>query len=153
MTLPRLAQNLQAIDPNLAFYSYKDGETVTNTLRVFVAAVALVGYHGAGFVNSLFASRKQCLFEVSTYSDLNSTVGWRSNILLNKVSPFLVWHIYRIPLQQVLLTNHLEWNNLTDGQRNKIDHFIKDLPWVPMVPSDVHEMTDRLKNCLTGLWH
>ena len=48
---------------------YSGNESVSATLDLFASASAVVGFHGAGLVNSLYTPSPVCLMEVSTHLD------------------------------------------------------------------------------------
>mmetsp|Transcript_13095 Transcript_13095/g.44030 ORF Transcript_13095/g.44030 Transcript_13095/m.44030 type:complete len:206 (-) Transcript_13095:117-734(-) len=78
-------------------------------MRLFRDAESVVGYHGAGFVNTAF-SRYACVHELSTFNTLSTSLSdlWRTNKKpLLRVVPSLSWHLHLLPLKQLLLANNL----------------------------------------------
>lgn len=108
---------------------YTGAESPLETVRVFQRARYLVGYHGAGLVNAYFMHNATRILEISTFTDLNNTRPWRSNMKeVTKYGDFRT-RILRLPIQQIL--------HGAAYRHNDTDHFIKDLKYVPLTRHDI----------------
>ena len=75
-------------------------------VALFANARAVVGYHGAGFANTMFSTHGACVVEASTHSDLAGNGLWRTNAFMCLPwNPNLRWVVYRIPLAEMLSAN------------------------------------------------
>eukprot|EP00316_Scyphosphaera_apsteinii_P017008 CAMPEP_0119302262 /NCGR_PEP_ID=MMETSP1333-20130426/3889_1 /TAXON_ID=418940 /ORGANISM="Scyphosphaera apsteinii, Strain RCC1455" /LENGTH=182 /DNA_ID=CAMNT_0007304569 /DNA_START=452 /DNA_END=997 /DNA_ORIENTATION=- len=102
---------------------YAGTEKLRDVLQLFATAEAIVGYHGAGFANCVFA-RYACAHEMSSFTAMDTSIKrsniWRSNGLkcsteacastithgaLLKHAKTLSWHVHFIPLAQLMLAN------------------------------------------------
>ena len=69
----RMLHNEQAILSRLEsavgipFKAYRPEASFKDTIRLFAQAAAIVGYHGAGHINAVVATRRVCVLEISTY--------------------------------------------------------------------------------------
>jgi len=140
---------------------YHGHESLLETVRLFAGARVVVGYHGAGLVNTVFMPHRACVVEVSTYmapeeggaeqqlqlpatgpTNLTKHVGhyidlagskWRTNEPgIAPWNPKLTWTVYRLPLAQVLRAN-----NVTRWAWRRYPDALKFLPWVGLEPHDV----------------
>merc|ERR1712113_47866 len=50
--------------------TYDSDQTMGRTYIMFSRASGAVGYHGAGFVNLIFANTKACITEITTFYEL-----------------------------------------------------------------------------------
>lgn len=146
-----LREGLNAVLPR-PLVNYYGSESVADTIRMFVLANLIAGYHGAGIANAMFTSRPACVLEVSTFKDLKSKKPWRTNADLIKVSPNLAeWETYKLPLKQLLDANHLSWQSLASPSTDAVDvvdESIKDLPLVSLTSGDVEHMAGWVSRCL-----
>lgn len=94
--------------------------------RTFRDACLIVGYHGAGLVNAVFAQRPVCVYELSIRIATN--YRWRSNC------KSLATH----PAVQQCTTMYLHHSALVHLNRTHtdIDHHIKDMPRFAVPDSD-----------------
>jgi len=128
------------------YAEYRGTESVRDTIKLFVGAVGVVGYHGAGFVNALFTDHEVCAQEITTWKDAKSTEAWRSNEWLAQFNLRLHWNTYALPLSELL-----EANSVKDVHGNKdMDHFIKDLKWVHLTSLRASLVAHQLSTCLAS---
>ena len=119
---------------------YTGKESVMLTVQIFQKARYLVGYHGAGLVNAYFMNNGTRILEISTYSDLNNIVPWRSNMKeVTKYGTFAT-HVLRLPIQQLLKTNNVTY------RRNDPDYFVKNLKFVSLTKNDVVNIVEFAEN-------
>lgn len=139
------ARLLSALAARLGPITVYDGTiSVRATIALFAGARAVVGYHGAGFVNAIFARPPRnlsvCLWEYSTFADLHGTTPWRSNCArLERTNPLVRCHVYRLPLEQLRAAN--------PGQD---DADIQNYDYVELSELDVIETAEGLVRCLGG---
>ena len=89
-------------------YVYRGNESTAQTVDVFANARAVVGYHGAGFANTMMSTHGACVMEASTNANVYGTVPWRTNAFMCLPwNPGLRWAIYRVPLTHMLDANHV----------------------------------------------
>ena len=115
---------------------YTGKEDPRKTVEIFQKARYLVGYHGAGLVNAYFMNNETRILEITTYTDLNNSVPWRSNMKeVTKYGRFDT-SVLKLPIQQLLRTNNVSYTT------HDTDHFIKDLKFVSLTKSDVRKIVD-----------
>ena len=115
---------------------YYGTETPLNTVRIFQKARYLVGYHGAGLVNAYFMQNSTCILEISTFTDLNNSRPWRSNMKeVTKYGTFDA-QVLRIPIQQLLNSNRVKY------RARDTDHFVKKLKYVTLTDNDVRTIVE-----------
>ena len=91
-------------------YVYRGNETVAQTVGVFANARAVVGYHGAGFANTMLSAHGACVLEISTNTDTADENRWRTNAFMCLPwNPSLRWAVYRVPLTQMLDANSIKY--------------------------------------------
>merc|ERR1712013_120755 len=104
------------------------------------------GYHGAGFVNSIFNGHHLCVVELTTFKDRNCSdkTVWRSHPSLTAhdrpvwpltINPHVMWQIYGLPLHQLLSANYGNVTNCSEvvppDRGDDIDLWVKRLHWIP----------------------
>ena len=68
----------------------------------------MVGYHGAGFANTMLSTHGACVLEISTNTDTAGEKLWRTNAFMCLPwNPSLRWAVYRVPLPQMLDANSI----------------------------------------------
>ncbi|KAL3902682.1 MAG: hypothetical protein SGPRY_011965, partial [Prymnesium sp.] len=129
------------------------------TLELFGGAAGVVGYHGAGLVNSVFIPHAACVVEISTFLSTqreNSSIPWRANEHRRTLawSPAMLnWRYHRLSLDQILTANRVEIprdaNDLRrPTTRQRRNDFIKTLPLVPLSDADVISIGRLLRSCM-----
>lgn len=118
--------------------------SVKDTISLFRGASAVVGYHGAGLANVVFALNGTVVVEVTTYTDMNGTHSWRTN--MEKVTQWgtYVKHIIHIPLAELLRANTI--SHAKFGEVQDVDHFIKGLRYVPLAQREIETITRFLRS-------
>lgn len=155
---------------------YTGSETQTETMALFGGADAIVGYHGAGLINAVFAPNPICVVELSTYSStghgwsrqaaercntsmrfpvgsseptLARVITWRSNRDdVRRWNPKLDWRTHRLQLQQLLDANHWPCAALLPMHTRTRDLQIKVLRFVGLSNADVDNVANHLIPCL-----
>ena len=96
---------------------YFGNESQQETMALFANAAAVVGFHGAGFVNTIFPVRRCCVIEISTTRQWRptnrgaspnaplQTMVWRSNLEVADANRNLEWHVINISLAQIAARN------------------------------------------------
>ena len=70
----------------------------------------MVGYHGAGFANTMLSTHGACVLEISTNTDTAGEKLWRTNAFMCLPwNPSLRWAVYRVPLPQMLDANSIKY--------------------------------------------
>jgi hypothetical protein len=70
----------------------------------------VVGYHGAGFANTMLSTHGACVLEISTNTDTAGEKLWRTNAFMCLPwNPSLRWAVYRVPLPQMLDANSIKY--------------------------------------------
>lgn len=139
--------------------TYSGLESERATLELFGGAAGVVGYHGAGLVNSVFIPHAACVVEISTFLSTqreNSSIPWRANEHRRTLawSPaMLTWRYHRLSLDQILTANRVEIprdaNDLRrPTTRQRRNDFIKTLPLVPLSDADVISIGRLLRSCM-----
>ena len=94
----------------------------------------VVGYHGAGIANAFFMKNSTSILEISTYTDLNGTKPWRSNMHSVAMYGRYKQLVLRLPLQQLLTANNASYRTRDP------DHFIKNLRLVALTRKNIKEI-------------
>ena len=91
---------------------YTGQESPRDTVALFAHALGVVGFHGAGFVNTLFALRRCCVVEITTtrWLRLPSPSAprphvWRSNLEVADLNRRLEWHVMNVSLDAIAERN------------------------------------------------
>ena len=71
----KLSSHLKNIDADFQVVKYFGNITQAESIALFSRASGVIGYVGAGFVNTLFASNPQCVVEISTDEASSSESG------------------------------------------------------------------------------
>merc|ERR1712194_785353 len=113
---------------------FTGSESTLETVRAFAGAAGVVGYHGAGFANTIFNGRHVCVVEITTYKDVDCSdkTVWRSHPDLRTrgdkvppvtINPHAAWQLYLLPLLPMLQANHAEDRTDCgpDVERNKLE--------------------------------
>jgi len=110
-----------ATKKKLSQQTYHGNESLAETIRMFSAAVVIIGYHGAGFVNTIFAQNTTFVIEISTFlhPQIYSWKKWRSN---RWGSPRLKWRVLYVEHHHL---RPLPMQNHSNGTRYDWDHYIK----------------------------
>ena len=113
-------------------------------MRMFYNAKVVVGYHGAGFANTIFCRAGTVILEYTTFHDMDATQMWRSNEEIAKVHVGLIW------LKHTLDVDHLvDLDKLTNATDK--DHYIKGSRYVHVTGSDLYNSVERVKReCKTN---
>jgi len=136
---------VQLGDMPLPVTVYYGTEDVVSTVRMFTQAAEVLGYHGAAWANTLFAARRHCMHQITTFEDIEGERQWRVNSEV-KINPTGRLEIYNIPLRNVLEENEVELADFNKAPDK--DHFIKDLAWVPLKAYDVTMLKAGVCRCL-----
>ena len=117
---PALVSRLEMIAP---VKRYTGAESVTETMALFHNARAVVGYHGAGFGNTVFCKNGTRIVEVTTM--LGDGSLWRRNLgNTGKWGTYRTLHLY-VPVSNLLTDNGvLKWNvpNTTRAYKGFLKH-------------------------------
>jgi len=132
---------------HVGYAEYVGTETVTETFRIFMNAVGIIGYHGAALVNAVFTGIPSCVMEFTTYRDDKSAKVWRTNKALALENRFLSWHVLPIKLKTMLTVNGLKAPWFQDMRRDK---WIKHFHFVNLEDSDLAALNEGLRTCLKG---
>jgi len=99
--LAALRARLRRLRPPSVVIEYSGHEDVRSTVALFSRARAVVGVHGAGHANVLFAlSSRVAVVELSTWLDAARSVPWRSNGgVLSRWSTAIEWRTHRLPTE------------------------------------------------------
>lgn len=95
-------------------------ETMAETVKLFSSAAVMIGYHGAGMVNSVFMRKGALVIEITTFTDKPSTGSlevWRANM------PD-VHHGLGVDYSLHLVDHHHLWPRLADNITDW-DHTLK----------------------------
>lgn len=139
---------------------FSGDEGIRDTLRLFVAAAGVVGYHGAGFANTVFNGRKLCAVEITTTRDRDCTNQhvWRSHQKLKAnqqhlkavtINKLLLYRQVVLPLRQMLMANYgVAWCN--ESLPTNMDHFVKHLN-VSLNEKNIVKIAETTEKCLKSL--
>jgi len=121
---------------------YQGTESRSDTIAIFRDAALIVGFHGAGFVNTLFSRREPVyLYEWSAYKDANNTQEWRANsrqlVFWTSPNSQMIAKVAWLPFQQVVKNAKVQGDPF--GHID-IDHHIKDLEWIHPTDEDVERV-------------
>mmetsp|Transcript_3139 Transcript_3139/g.8050 ORF Transcript_3139/g.8050 Transcript_3139/m.8050 type:complete len:400 (+) Transcript_3139:54-1253(+) len=131
----------------LSVITYTRTETQAHTISLFAHASGVIGYHGAGAVNTLFSSRPLCMLEITTFmdADFSDNTVWRSNKKLAAINKNLIWLTHILPSRQV-------WNGRNHSLFGfDLDHQIKYLKWVTLEAKDIASIVARMGVCLRNV--
>jgi hypothetical protein len=117
---------------------YFGNETFQETVSLFYDSRVVVGYHGAGFANTIFCRNETIVLEFTTFHDLNGTKLWRTNEGVAQKHKGLKWIKHTIDIDH--LTDLDKLLNATDK-----DKYIKSLRYVALTGSDMHNSIERVK--------
>ncbi len=80
---------------------HNSGDDTNTTIHKFHRASAVIAFHGAALANLLFSSENTFAIEISTFSDLQSSVPWRSvtDGFKRRIRPDLTTEVYRLSLE------------------------------------------------------
>jgi hypothetical protein len=120
---------------------YYGNESFNETVKLFAGSKVVVGYHGAGLVNTLFCPPDAIVLEYTTFRNMNATRMWRSNEGIAKLHDPLRWLKHTIDIDR--LSNLSALANTSDP-----DHFIKSLPYVEVTGSTLYNSIQRVKESL-----
>ena len=155
-------QNLKELEKHFAFsrfnYSmvtFKGNESARDTFLQFAYADVVVGYHGAGFSNTIFCKPSTMIIELSmwVYGDDYCLPGdrnpkyaiWRNNQdLIN--TAFVDWRTVYVPFNRSgLVEDELQTyvQQMTETDRDA-DHFLKSCG-VYLLPEDVKVIHDMIE--------
>lgn len=145
-----------------------------DALRRVRAAKAIVGIHGAGLTNAVFAPHKVCVVELSSWVDKAHKAKWRtsgdyagrSDSSVPRWSRHISWHVYRLPPEQIISSLSLSdqrkfWSDAPDHSvlnENKVpvkpnrkrDLMLLDAPLYRMTPKDIDAIGNLVANCRKG---
>jgi hypothetical protein len=96
-----LGESLRSL-PESVLTEYAGHEDIRSTLALFGRARAVVGVHGAGHVNALFAVNPCVVIEIGTWLDHERHVSWRSNAALEGWTRMMHWMTHRVPIVDFL---------------------------------------------------
>jgi hypothetical protein len=138
-----LLAQLRTQSPDQIWRVYHGWETVAETLRLFGAAHASIGFHGAGLINMVF-SQTPCphVHELTTLRRVGSSDRWRSYIgtIVKTWNPRVHKTIQTIPLERILMANGFP------SHANISDSAIKNLIWIPVTMQEVHIIGINIQN-------
>jgi len=126
----------------LGVMEYSGQESIKSTFDIFTNAAGIVGYHGAGFANVLFAARPSCVLELTTWTSLAKIRTWRTNKFLARENPYLSWKVLQIELQTLM-----DANNKRLEQIKSVD-WVKELKVIRLLDLDVRNAERVLAGCL-----
>jgi len=139
-------------------------------LLIYSRCIAIVGYHGAGFSNAVFAPRSVCVIEITTYmrepcldpgavqtynlsslrnASTSAVQPWRWNRdAVWPWNPLIRWVTYFVPLRQILAANGRSCHQLP-AKVMAIDMLIKTLRWVTLSDNDISNVAEAVRSCLS----
>jgi len=126
---------------NMPGVLYYGNESFTETVEIFANARVVVGYHGAGFANTIFSPWDTIVLEYTTFHDMNGTRLWRTNVKIAQIHGGLTWLRHGIDMDRLTDLDTLEKNHDTD-------HFIKDLKYVQLTGATMYNSIERIKHAL-----
>ena len=151
---------------------YSGEESVSATLDLFASAVGVVGFHGAGLVNSLLVPGPVCLMEVSTHLDNGTRWPFRTVNLgaldITGLHPALNYSTHWLPVMDIVeasrgvgwMTTYIEavtrfgvthdFHGETTGAWRKVEQMLKILNHIPTT-RDREAMGRRLTDCLAHM--
>lgn len=133
-------QMLQDLTPGRRWMAYMGVESVYETLRMFGGSDTVVGYHGAGLINSIFSrAERPHVHELTTFCDLESKRRWRAYLgyAAQRWNPGIITSVQALRLEPLLLANAMRLQNVSD-------HTIKNLRWVKLTRSNIISIVDHL---------
>lgn len=114
--------------PSTTVREYAGNESVRSTLSLFSQAQAVVGVHGAGLTNSVFAVHPVSVIEISTFTEPRRP--WRdSGYVLRRWHKAMRWHTMYIPAETFISSGfELGWfRSYDDGKNTRARvQFLKD---------------------------
>ena len=108
--LSALSAGLSARGKVTAFSGH---ESAATTISLFRRANVVVGFHGAGFANAIFARNGTKLVELSTFADEAGTRLWRSNLAVLAMWGSYSQYVVRLPLVRLLEANYRRLSSTT----------------------------------------
>lgn len=147
---------------------FTGSENMSSTMEMFAAAGGLVGFHGAGFANSVFNGQRLCVVEITTFQDADCSDKeiWRTHLNLYakaepakggnqrlwplSINPSVVWETHLLPLRRLLARNGLE-DRCSDGGMHDMDEIVKRIKWISLSEYDVARISDKIFRCLAAV--
>lgn len=133
-------------------YVFTGVENITETITIFKNAKIIVGFHGAGFVNLLFANGGEIYaYEWSTYNDVLNQSKWRS---LSEDYGLDKWstknHTIHSKIVYLPLLDIIPDLNVTDMYASHLDtdHYIKQIEWIVIPNDEIERMKKYARNVL-----
>lgn len=109
---------------------YYGNESFTRTVALFEGSDIVIGYHGAGSINTMFCRPWSLNIEITTFSDTNHARVWRTNErLVREGTVDVLWEKFFVPIP---VTNLTLFSEVKDK-----DHFIKNQRTVPLTIGDI----------------
>ena len=156
--------------PHARVREYSGQEDVRSTLRLFARARAVVGVHGAGNTNAVFAVLSVCVCEISTYvlwkdgaaswgetsakpthAAANVRQLWRSTAdVIPKWSPRIDWTTFHLPADEFIAdARERAWfasyrNNTRARTALRRDRFLSTISAVGLSPASIQQIVQRI---------
>lgn len=124
---------------------YFGNESFEDTVKIFANSRIVVGFHGAGFINTLFSPPGTVVLEYTTFLDMNATQFWRSNeAIVGTIHGELNWIRHTIDVDRLTSLEILA--NSSDKS-----HYIKHIQYINITGSELHNSIKRAKAALGRL--
>jgi len=139
--------------------TYKGDESQTDTIGLFAHASGVVGYHGGGYANVLFASKPMCVVEMTTYADIDYSDKTLSRVINLNDGWYLAdkdpeaawkdWTVYGVPLRQIIEANGDEKELKKNSAGGLADaEFLIHRKTITLTENDVSAVASTLDKCL-----
>jgi hypothetical protein len=128
---------------------YSGNESFHSTARLFASADVVIGYHGAGLVNTVFLPKRALVIEITTTRDpqrvgtwLDDDIRpqlrvWRTNRMLAGCRE-LDWRVYALPHSQLGVTKKVLKRNDLNGV--SLHQFLKKTSTVDLTAADLDQI-------------
>ena len=143
VTLARLRAGLLRVHPYVR--EYRGDEDASATIELFAHAAGVVGFHGAGFANALFALDRCCVVEITATASDRERISkghplWRSNSLVADINGALDWRVTNVSYHKLARANGLpsSWT------------MSKTVPLITLGSSEIADVVAQLTSCLGG---
>lgn len=127
--------------------TYHGNESLAETVRLFAAARAVFGFHGAGFVN-VFCQAPTVVIEVTLLADETSSALWRSNENgLTAIAPDTKWVVHALSTRHVVMPTVEDLRRFREPKRDA-DHVLKYTSNVVIPDVELDDILARAKELL-----
>jgi hypothetical protein len=147
-------------NPSLPLIFYHGNESFSETVRIFGNSQVIIGFHGAGHINAVFAPKSCVVVEITFFMPLRETnvdvklqpAIWRTNRPgLMKLNPNLTWIAHGVYFDDVESTLIPSTNISARTKPSRIDRVLKNVKQVKLAMDDVRSIQSEIDKALSSL--